>query len=69
MGIGGGSRQCCRKCRPMWHLRRQENCCRKVFNVWSLSSQLTSSIISERLISLLCILNQLTFVLPVLPIC
>ena len=24
MGIGGGSRECCRKCRPMWDLRWQK---------------------------------------------
>ena len=50
MGIGGGSRQCCRKCHPIWALQLQ-----KRFFVWSLSSQPTSSIISKRLISLLCI--------------
>ena len=25
MGINSGSRQCCRKCRPVWDLQRQKN--------------------------------------------
>ena len=33
MQIGDGSRQCRRKCHPMWDLRRQKNCHGKVFYV------------------------------------
>ena len=31
MGIGGGSRQCRRKCHRIWDLRQQKNFCCKVF--------------------------------------
>ena len=39
MGIGGGIRQCRRKCRPMSFLRQQKKCRHKGFHICSLSFQ------------------------------
>ena len=39
MGIGGGIRQCCRKCHPMLILRRQKKFRRKGFHICGLSFQ------------------------------
>ena len=36
MGIGGGSRQCHRKCCPMWNLQQEKNYCHKVFFFYGL---------------------------------
>ena len=33
MGIDSGSRQCYRKCRPVWDLQRQKKCRRKDFYI------------------------------------
>ena len=40
MEIGGGIRQCRRKCRPMLVLRRQKKCRRKGFHICGLSFQI-----------------------------
>ena len=49
MEIGGGIRQCRRKCRPMLVLRRQKKCRRKGFHICGLSFQvLVLLIIPER---------------------
>ena len=55
------SRQCSRKFRPIWDLQRQKKLPYISLYLWSLFSQFTTLlIISERLISLLYIPNQLT---------